>query len=136
MALLQGFDGSVTITTTGSPTVVGKVKKWSGDVSFKETEEGPFIGGDGTTEVVSTSKMIKGKLECVVPLGRDAGQSALMAAALAFGTFNLSLVETNGYTVTVATAKVSGFAFDNDGAGSVKLTFDFRNSGTFSILSS
>jgi hypothetical protein len=127
--LLQGFQGTV----KASGITVGRVKKWSGDVSIKEQEEGPFIGGDGTTEVVSTSKMIKGKLECIVPSGRDPGQTVIINQALALGTLALELIEENGYTVEVPTAKISGFAFDNDGASSVKLSFDWRNSGSFDI---
>ncbi len=133
MALLQGFEGSVTITIGMDDTVVGKVRKWSAEVTFKEQEEGPFIGSDGTTEVVSVSKMLKGKLECAIPSGGDAGQTALLTQALALGSFQLDLVEDDGYTINVPTAKVSGLAFDNDGGGTPKLSFDFRNSGSFTI---
>src|SRR5215213_2532501 len=115
MALLQGFDGSVTVTIGGTPTTLGKVGKWTASISFKEIEEGPFIGSDGTTEIVTTTKTIKGKLDCLIPSSRDAGQTALINQALALGTFQLTLVETAGYTVTIATAKCSGFAFDTDG---------------------
>lgn len=136
MALLQGWDGSVTITISGSPSTMGKVKKWSASVDFAEKTEGPFIGGDGTTEVATISKSLKGKLEAVIPVGRDAGQTALLTHALAMGEFALSLVEEGGYTVSVDTAKISGLMIDNDGADTSKITFDFKNSGTFDIEAS
>lgn len=137
MALgLQGWDGSVTITISASPTVMGKVSKWSASVDFKEVEEGPFIGGDGSTEVQSVSKMLKGKLECTVPIGRDAGQTALITQALAFGDFELTLVEADGYTIDLPVAKVSSLAFENAGDDTAKVSFDFRNSGTFTIEAS
>src|SRR5262245_41027365 len=117
MALLQGFDGTVTVDSSA----VGKVKKWTADVSFKETEEGPLIGSDGTTEVVTTAKSIKGTLECIIPSGKDTGQTRLLTQGLAMTTVALTLTETNGYTVTLATAKISGIKVDNDGGGSVKL---------------
>src|SRR3978361_461514 len=103
MGLLQGFQGTVTASGT---ILVGKVSKWSADVAIKESVEGPFLGGDGTTETVSVTKSIKGKLECVIPEGKDPGQTAIITAALAMGTLSLVLVETGGYTVTVPTAKI------------------------------
>src|SRR5690242_12984642 len=104
MALLQGFEGTV----TASGITVAKVKKWTADVKIKEVEEGPFLGSDGTTEVVSVSQMIQGKLECVIPSGKDPGQTAIITQALALGTLALILTETSGYTITVPTAKISG----------------------------
>jgi len=129
MALLQGFEGTV----TASGINVAKVKKWSADVKFKTVEEGPFIGSTGETEVVATTKTISGKLECVIPSGKDAGQTALITQAMALGTVALTLTETSGYTVTIATATIEGIAFDTSGDSSAKVSFDWRNNGSFTI---
>lgn len=129
MAMLQGYQGTV----TASGINVAKVSKWTASVDIAEVSEGPFVGGDGSAEIETTTKTLKGTIEAVIPVGKDAGQTKLIQQALALSAIAINLTETSGYEVDVPSARVTGFSIDNDGAGVAKLKFDFKNSGIFTI---
>ena len=129
---LTGFEGTVTV----NGSAIGKVTEWDGSIDFKENEYGPYVGGDGSTDVITSAKTVKGKLECIIPEGGDDGQDLLITSALAFGTVALILDETDGYVLTIPVTKVTGIGWKNDANGTGKFSFQFRNSGTFTFVPS
>ncbi len=126
---IRGYEGS--ITAAGINT--GFVNNWEVSLETEEKSVGPFIGDGGVLYTYTTSRKLVGKLEATIPIGKDAGQTALISGALNSSPINLLLETTNGYTVTIPSGTISGFSMSQDAAESVKVTFDFSSSGTFSI---
>lgn len=82
----------------------------------------------------TTSRSLTGSLEATVPIGKDAGQTALISGALQSLPVTLVLVTTGGYTVTVPSGTVTGFSMNQDAGETVSVSFDFRSSGAFTIV--
>lgn len=126
---IRGYDGTVTVA--GIATAF--VNDWSVELDTQEQAEGPFIGDNGVLYTYTTSRRLTGSLNATVPIGKDAGQTALLSGALNSTLVSMVLVTTGGYTVTIPSGSIGKFTLAQDAKGTVSLSFDFSSSGTFSI---
>jgi len=126
---IRGYDG--TITAAGVAT--GFVNNWEVSLKTEEQTEGPFIGDNGNTYTFTTSRSLEGKLEATIPVGKDAGQTALISGAINGSILSIVLATTNGYTITIPSGSISGFSMKQDAKESVTVSFDFKSSGTFTV---
>lgn len=126
---IRGYDG--TITANGTTT--GFVNNWEVSLETEEKTVGPFIGDGGLLYTYTTSRKLTGKLEATIPTGKDTGQTLLISGALNSVGINIILTTTNGYTVTIPSGTISGFSMSQDAAETVKVSFDFSSSGSFTI---
>lgn len=126
---IRGYDGTVTIA--GIATAF--VSDWQVQLDTQEQTEGPFIGDNGVLYTYTTSRKLSGTLNATVPIGKDAGQTAMLSGALNSTLVSIVLVSTGGYTVTIPSGSVGKFTLKQEGKGTVTLSFDFSSSGTFSV---
>ena len=126
---IRGYDGTVTVA--GIATAF--VNDWSVELDTQEQTEGPFIGDNGVLYTYTTSRRLTGSLNATVPIGKDAGQTALLSGALNSTLVSMVLVTTGGYTVTIPSGSISKFTLGQDAKGTVSLSFDFASSGSFTI---
>src|SRR5688500_4654595 len=127
---LKGFEGTI----SASGTAVAWVNSWEANLEVEEQEVGPFINDGGVTYTYTTSKKITGTVEATIPNGKDPGQTAMVNAALNGNTIPITLVTTNGYTITIPSGVVTTFSMSQDAAETVTVSFDFSSNGAFTVV--
>lgn len=126
---IVGSSGTVTIASVGAIWI----NKWEVSQETTEKEIGPFLG-DTNTYVITTQRRLQGNIEATVPNGKDAAQTLLLSGAINGSYVSIVLATTGGYTVTVPSGQVSNFNLSQDAADTVKITFDWKSSGAYSIV--
>lgn len=126
---IKGYEGTV----TASGTAVAWVNTWEVNLEVEEQTVGPFINDGGVTYSYVTSKSLAGSLEATIPSGKDAGQSTLISGAINGNTISLSLVTTNGYTITIPSGIVTTFTMNQDAGETATVSFEFRSNGAFTV---
>ncbi len=126
---IRGYDGTVTLAGVATAFVTD----WQVQLDTQEQTEGPFIGDGGVLYTYTTSRKLSGSLNSTVPIGKDAGQTAMLSGALNSSLVSILLVSTGGYTVTIPSGSVSKFTLKQEAKGTITLSFDFSSSGTFSV---
>lgn len=125
---IRGYDGTITV----SGITAGFINNWEITLETEEKEVGPFIS-DNQVYVYSTTRKLTGKLEATIPASKDTAQTTLISGALNGSYLALVLATTTGYTVTIPSGIVSSFNMAQDAAETVKISFDFRASGSYTI---
>ncbi len=126
---IRGYDGTVTLAGLATAFVTD----WQVQLDTQEQTEGPFIGDNGVLYTYTTSRKLSGTLNATVPIGKDAGQTAMLSGALNSSLVSIVLVSTGGYTVTIPSGSVSKFTLKEEAKGTVTLSFDFSSSGSFTV---
>lgn len=126
---IRGYDGTVTVA--GIATAF--VNDWQVQLDTQEQTEGPFIGDNGVLYTYTTSRKLSGTLNATVPIGKDAGQTAMLSGALNSTLVSIVLVSTGGYTVTIPSGSISKFTLKQEAKGTVSLALDFSSSGAFTV---
>ncbi len=127
--LFQGFEAEL----KSGATTIGKTSKFSAQVKGDAKDSGPWLNTSGETESVVTKLSCSGKIECDIPTPLDAGQNLLIATMMAAGTLPLVLAQEGGYTLDLTGAIIESCDFSNDGGDTAKLSFSFKNSGSFTF---
>jgi len=128
-APIKGYEGTVTIGSTG----VAWVDNWEVNLEVEEQTVGPFINDGGVQYTYTTSRSLSGSIEATVPSGKDPGQTALISGAMNGSTVAITLVTTNGYTITIPSGVVTTFTMGQDAAETATLSFEFKTNGTFTV---
>lgn len=131
---IKGYEGTITVNDGTDDIPMGFVNNWEVSLETEEQTVGPFIGDGGVLYSYTTSRSLSGTLEATVPIGKDAGQTAMVEATLNGDNVSLVLVTTGGYTVTLPASAISGFSMSQDAGETVTVSFDFRSSGAFTIV--
>ena len=126
---IRGYDGTVTVAGIATAFVTD----WQVQLDTQEQTEGPFIGDNGVLYTYTTSRKLTGSLNATVPIGKDAGQTAMLSGALNSSLVSIVPVATGGYTVTIPSGSVSKFTLKQEAKGTVSLSFDFSSSGSFTV---
>lgn len=108
MSLHSGTDGAVKAGPSGTPPSVGYLTEWEFEAKTEVKKQGPFVG-DANIQKVRAGKDGEGTLKGFTPVGRDAGQTALMAALEGGSDIRLEMIEDDGYTIVVATAIITSY---------------------------
>lgn len=130
MSVIKGYEGSITVSGVN----VLWASTWEAKIETEELEIGPFIGDGGKTYSTTTSRKMTGSIEVTVPKNKDSGQSAMIAAVQDGNPRQIVLTTTLGYVVTIPSGILTTMTMGADAKETVTVSFDFRDSGGFSIV--
>lgn len=129
MSVIKGYEGSITV----SGVQVLWANSWEANVETEELDIGPFINDGGKTYTTTSSRTMTGTIEVTVPKNKDSGQTALVAATLDGNPREIVLTTTFGYVITIPSGIITNMSMTQDAAESITASFDFRDSGGFTI---
>lgn len=92
-----------------------------------------FINSNGQTYAATTSRKITGKISVTIPKNKDTGQSVLVAAVQDGNPRQIVLTTQLGYTISIPSGVILSMGMNQDAGDTVKSTFDFRDSGGFTV---
>lgn len=129
MSVIKGYEGTITV----SGVSVLWANSWEATIETEELSLGPFINDNGRTYSTTTSRTMTGTIEVTVPKNKDTGQGVLVTAVQDGNPRQIVLTTTLGYTITIPSGIITSFNMTQDAAESITASFDFRDSGGFTI---
>ncbi len=129
MSVIKGYEGTITV----SGVSVLWANSWEATIETEELSIGPFINDGGRTYSTTTSRTMTGSIEVTVPKNKDTGQGVLVTAVQDGNPRQIVLTTTLGYTITIPSGIITSFNMTQDAAESITASFDFKDSGGFTI---
>jgi hypothetical protein len=129
MEPIVGTEGTVTLNSL----LTAFIKGWEISLDITEQTAGPYIGDGGKLYPYQVSNNLKGKIDADIPKSKDSGQTAMINAGINGTKVPIELVTTDGYTITIPSGIVSGFQMNQDASNTVKISFDFKSFGGYTV---
>lgn len=126
---IQGQYGKVTQGTADTALVF--IESWDGDINQAIDEQGPFLNDGGALYANPGALSVKGSMKGIVPSGKDASQTAILAAIMAGTNLKVGLMSIGGYSVVVANAIIESVKLGHDAKKGATFEASFRNNGAF-----
>jgi hypothetical protein len=128
---IQGPSGKTTQGTADTALIF--ITSWDADISQDVEVVGPFLNDSGNLYKSRTSRSLKGTMKGAVPSGKDASQTAIIAALTGGNDIKTTLVSYGGYSVVVAAALIDGVKLGHDAKGTATFEASFQDNGGFTV---
>lgn len=130
MPLVEGVNGLLRCGPTAAPTTVSFSTTYSIQMTEEVNRRGPYIG-NANRQKVRGARDSSGSITCEIPVGRDAGQTALVSAFMNGTDIHLTLREgnaTDAYTYE-ADVIITQLTSTGNAAEGYTLEFSFEDNG-------